>query len=518
MSQNVVSLRKAAAVAPDAPPADPAELARGSELQDQQRPRLFRAVWRWHFYAGLLVIPIVVMLSLTGIVYLFKPQIDSVFLGHLRNIDDPGRPTLSYAKQMATATAAVPGATVSSLSPPPNGRRSTMFGLTTKSGRAWTVYVDPYTGKVLGHTDDQHQITKIARDIHGSLLTNRFWASPGPFGPQGVWGDRLIELAACWALVLVLTGMYLWWPRGARRSFRAALRPRLRARSPRVRWRDVHAVTGVAFSFVFLFFIVSGLFWTGTWGTKYQDVATKIGASYPAAVTDGVPSRTLAQVGGRDKASWAGGELPVPPSAYAAGQAPAAGQAAGLRWNPKAGAPIDAIVARAQQMRIAPGYSIAFPADKTGSYAVSRYPDIDVQPNQNALKERYAFIDQYTAGPVGDVPFSRFGPMAQATDLAISLHQGRQFGLANQLLMLLGTLALLLSCATAIVMWRKRRPKGIGAPRRAPDRRLGARVVAITLGLGVFFPLLGISILALLLFDFGIVKHVPPLRRALGAY
>jgi uncharacterized iron-regulated membrane protein len=40
-----------------------------------------RAVCRWHFYAGLLVIPILVMLSLTGIVYLFKPQIDSRLMG-----------------------------------------------------------------------------------------------------------------------------------------------------------------------------------------------------------------------------------------------------------------------------------------------------------------------------------------------------------------------------------------------------------------------------------------------------
>ena len=57
----------------------------------------------------------------------------------------------------------------------------------------------------------------------------------------------------------------------------------------------------------------------------------------------------------------------------------------------------------------------------------------------------------------------------------------------------------------------------MGAPRRAPNRKLGAGVVAITLGLGVFFPLLGLSIVALLVFDFVIVKRIPPLRRALGA-
>jgi uncharacterized iron-regulated membrane protein len=66
-------------------------------------------------------------------------------------------------------------------------------------------------------------------------------------------------------------------------------------------------------------------------------------------------------------------------------------------------------------------------------------------------------------------------------------------------------------------VWRKRRPKGIGAPRRAPNRKLGAGVVAITFGLGVFMPLLGISIVALLVLDFVVVRHVPRLRRALGA-
>jgi uncharacterized iron-regulated membrane protein len=158
-----------------------------------------------------------------------------------------------------------------------------------------------------------------------------------------------------------------------------------------------------------------------------------------------------------------------------------------------------------------------YPHDKTGAYSAGRYPDVDIEPNQSALKERTLFIDQYTAKPVGDVGFKQFGLMGQATDLPISLHQGRQFGLLNQILMLIATLLLLLSWATAVVMWRKRRHEGIGAPRRAPNRKLGIGVVAITFALGVFFPLLGISIVALLMFDFVGVKRVGPLRRALGA-
>ncbi len=173
-------------------------------------------------------------------------------------------------------------------------------------------------------------------------------------------------------------------------------------------------------------------------------------------------------------------------------------------------------MALAQAMGFPPGFRITAPADATSSYAVTLSPDVDPAPNQSALDERFAFIDQYTAQPVGDFRFAQFGLMAQARPRD-RLHEGRQFGLANQLLTLAATLALLVSMASAVVMWRKRRPSGLGAPRRPPDRRLHAGVVVITVGLGVLFPLLGISIVALVLFDLLVVRHVPPLARALGA-
>ena len=37
---------------------------------------LYRTIWRWHFYAGAFVVPMVLVLALTGSIYLFKPQLD----------------------------------------------------------------------------------------------------------------------------------------------------------------------------------------------------------------------------------------------------------------------------------------------------------------------------------------------------------------------------------------------------------------------------------------------------------
>lgn len=200
MTNNAVSSPKTVA-GPDGPATDPAEATGGDELRAQPRPRLFRAVWRWHFYAGLLVIPIIVILSSSGIVYRFKPQIDSVFYGHVRNVDPRGA-TLSYGDQLAAVRAAVPGASVTSVSPPPNARRSTQFGVTTKAGRDRTVFVDPYTGKVLGHRDNRRYLPGSR-----STCTGRCWRRV--HGREGKWGDRLIKLATSWAVVLVITGMYV---------------------------------------------------------------------------------------------------------------------------------------------------------------------------------------------------------------------------------------------------------------------------------------------------------------------
>src|SRR5690349_22477220 len=37
----------------------------------------YRALWRWHFHAGMFCIPFVLILAFTGSIYLFKPQIDA---------------------------------------------------------------------------------------------------------------------------------------------------------------------------------------------------------------------------------------------------------------------------------------------------------------------------------------------------------------------------------------------------------------------------------------------------------
>ncbi|MFP3345726.1 PepSY domain-containing protein, partial [Halomonas sp. SIMBA_159] len=40
--------------------------------------QFYKSVWRWHLYAGVLVAPLLVLLAITGSVYLFKAEIENV--------------------------------------------------------------------------------------------------------------------------------------------------------------------------------------------------------------------------------------------------------------------------------------------------------------------------------------------------------------------------------------------------------------------------------------------------------
>ncbi len=52
-----------------------------------------------------------------------------------------------------------------------------------------------------------------------------------------------MELAASWPLVMILSGLYLWWPRGVS-GFGGVLYPSL-GNGKRLFWGDIHAVAGI---------------------------------------------------------------------------------------------------------------------------------------------------------------------------------------------------------------------------------------------------------------------------------
>ena len=77
-------------------------------MTDINRIPLYRTIWRWHFYAGLFVIPFILMLSVTGAAYLFKPQLDRWQERAWRDL--PTAERVDADAQVKAALTAFPGA------------------------------------------------------------------------------------------------------------------------------------------------------------------------------------------------------------------------------------------------------------------------------------------------------------------------------------------------------------------------------------------------------------------------
>ncbi len=111
-------------------------------------------------------------------------------------------------------------------------------------------------------------------------------------------------------------------------------------------------------------------------------------------------------------------------------------------------------------------------------------------------------IDPASGQVVKDLRFADYGPVAQAISYGTSLHMGRYFGLANQLVCAAISLGLMAMAITGLVMWIQRKPaRKLGAPSH-PAALPPMRAWAIGLGLlGAVFPMMGVTLLAVWLLD-----------------
>lgn len=463
----------------------------------------YTTVWRWHFYGGLFLAPVLVFLAVTGSIYLFDEEIDAALHGELYEAG-PESGTTTAAEQVGAARRHRPGASVETFRPAPSPGRTSRVGLEDADGRVVTVFVAPHDASVVGSLVEAETFTETVRDLHEQFLA----------GTPGNW---VVEAAASWMIVLILTGLYLWWPRS--RSWRGTLVPRL-GRGGRTFWRDLHAVTGAWLAVLLLFQGLAGLAWTDVWGDAVKSVATSAGLGFPAGDPfnrpEGTPRSTPAPSDAAPGAGtirtatvasegvpWAAERLPVPASrAEPGGGTDRGARAAGAGTTLSLGD-----VARITEERGMPtGYTIHLPEGERGVFTVTRSGG---RPQENATLH----IDRYSGDVLADLRFGDYGAVAQAVSIGIMIHQGDYFGWPNKVLVLGGASGLVLMIVSAGVMWWRRKPPGgVGAPRPAEDVELPGWLPAVVLLLGLLFPLFGATLLIVLLLDVIVLRRIPALR------
>ncbi|OYU40843.1 MAG: hypothetical protein CFE33_01800 [Pseudorhodobacter sp. PARRP1] len=448
--------------------------------------KLYFAVWRWHFYAGLYVIPFLIMLAVTGIVMVWFTAIAPEY-GERMQLAPQGT-ALSVSQQEAAARAAYPAGKIGQYIAPHDAQTPAMLRVDLESGQRM-IALDPYSGAVLRDTENGATWYALANKIHGTLLI-------------GDLGDRLVEIAASLGLLLVITGLYLVWPRNGAR-IGDMLVPNLRAKG-RALWKSLHSVLGFWISLVLVFFLISGLSWAGIWGGKY----VQAWSTFPAAKWDNVPLSDAKHkdmnMTAEDTVPWALEQTPMPMS----------GSEAGVDGLPM-GMPVtlENIVALGRAIGFQGRFQVAVPADEGGVWTLSQDSMSYDSPDPTA--DRTVHIDQYTGKILAQVGFADYALAGKAMAVGISLHEG-QMGLWNVVANIVFCVTLIFVAFSGVVMWWKRRPAGalrLAAPPKPAGVPLRG-VALIALVLGVAFPMLGLTLLAVLLVDFIVLQNVPAMKRA----
>jgi uncharacterized iron-regulated membrane protein len=439
----------------------------------QSGGRLYGRLWRWHFFAAFIVIPFVLWQSTTGTLYLWSErwmdaahpelrfvaarlnplplseQIRAAFRSaaagsqesfrHSRSVSTPQSPATHHGIETHSSELAVQRILVSE-----DPARSTTILLQGANGLPFPVFVNPYTGTVLGRLPATAWLPGITRALHGG------W----PLGDPGSW---LLELGDGWAIVMIATGLYLWWPRG--RGVRA-LWPRFHA-GPRVLLRDLHACVAAWFAIVFLFFLISALPWTAFWGGKLLTaIESNTGQSSPAGFSPGGAS-----------VSQLTSALQPLEQAVSAARAAGVHGTLDVRLAPWAGAPLFIT-----NMHVSPSQDRTIIADAKGGSIRGDYAN-----------EALPAIPRFVA-------------------LGIHVHQA-DFGAANVWLNTAFAVSLVWLSVTGVLSWWTRRPaRKLGAPPKV-STRMPYFILASAIVACVVLPMLGASVLLIVLAD-GITRRL----------
>ena len=438
-----------------------------------------RTVWRWHFYAGLFCIPFVLWLSVTGTIYLFKPQIDAWLDRPFENLAIDGQPATAAA-QLNAALAAVPGSALNAYELPVNGNAAVRI-LLNQGSDLIRVYVHPQTLEILKVINEDDRFTQMIFYLHGELML-------------GDRGSITIELAASWVIVMLLSGLFLWWPRGRRLA--GIVYPRLHE-GKRVLLRDLHAVAGLYVSALALCLLISGLPWAKSWGGLLSEGRQlfSVAAVRPDWSTSSEADRNARALESQPLSDEHAGH----PMGAAGSKMP------GLDYRV-----IEPMIANVAALKLLPPMLISPPSSKSPHWTAR-------SDTQNRPQRANLVLDTQTGAILSRTDFSQRPLIDRLVGYGVAAHEGQLFGWFNQALGVFTTSSLILVSISAILMWWRRRTVGtLGAPTAQGSSRLAVSFFVMIGLLGVLLPLLGLSMLGVWLSERLILRRIPAARSFLG--
>ena len=120
-----------------------------------------------------------------------------------------------------------------------------------------TVFVDQYTGKILGEEPDDIEFFTVMYRLHRFLLQSR------PKGDGIFWGKRIVGISTIIFVFIIITGIVVWVPRRGR-SWGNRFKISVKHGWHRL-WYDLHVAGGIYVALLLLGMALTGLTWAFPW-------------------------------------------------------------------------------------------------------------------------------------------------------------------------------------------------------------------------------------------------------------
>lgn len=408
--------------------------------------------WRWHIISALISFPVVVLLNVTGIIYLYKTDFNNWAYQQERFIETPvSGKRQSYQAQLDAAHLEIAPKIVTKLvlKETTEQEQATTFYIKAKGHAKNALYINPYTLSVQGEYVQKDSFMYLIRKLHGELLLD-------------LPGTLVVELTACWLIVMLLTGLYLWWPQSKWRLL-GFFWVRSNTGS-RITWRDIHAVFGFYASITILIVLLGGLPWTQVFGSAYKYIQNETNSGYPhgwrTAHGDHQDHSNHKNHSSHDNHNV-------------------------LKTNEKK-LDLDQMVALAKALNLTGDVTIEFKPNSpiftvsNRSFYLSDQERVHFDSSTGEIKQHFTWND--------------VGFMMQARQFLMRFHQG-EYGLLNWYWVLVISLLFLISNIAGLISYLKRKQKGSWSlPQNKQPLSLGAGISVLLMSLAIFLPLFGLSV------------------------
>lgn len=399
-------------------------------------PAHYLMMWRWHFYIGIFVTPFLILLASTGLAMMLSANISGKEREQTTVAVGTVVQPLSLQAQTALDSVDPEHGMVVQYIAPRSSEYVAIFRVQNQEGNHTMVSINPYTAEIVEKFPRNNDVYHLMNHIHSDIL-------------MGKLGDYLLETATALTILLILTGIYLWYSTSQGSITRMLWA--IRWRKGRSFWRSLHGVIGAWTSVVLLIFCVTGMAWAGVWGEKI----VQAWAQFPAGKFGGTPlpqSTVLHEDlnDGRYKdIPWVLEKTPMPVSGSVLGQD---GIAQDIPVT------FESVNRFAQESGFEGRYHIYFPKGDEGTWVINQ--DSMSYDNHQPTSDHTIHLDRYTGKVLADIRFDDYNWFGKFMAISVAFHMGTM-GWWNISFNTLFCLAIILLCISGWVMWWKRRPNKV---------------------------------------------------------